>query len=300
MAADQNGARDFVRERNVIDLMHVTLHCPSEDSRVPALAFRRPLALAPFLGKTALEHALAGLAADGAKRVRLETDIPTETLRSVVGQGEAWGVEIEVASAPEDFIEGRDSRVFRLDRLPQGPDHFLWRSYRDWHVAHQVLMPILARQRVGMREIAPSVFVHLRSQVFANSRLMGPCWIGANVYVGPGTVVGPNSVIDDGSYIDEGSEVVGSVIGPGTYVGGFTEVRDSFAWGNQLLDLDTGSFTEVVDPFLLGELRDPWDVFRGVRNRIQALRDRFTHRRSASTCRPAEDARSRLTPVLSN
>ena len=141
-----------------------------------------------------------------------------------------------------------------LDRLPQLPEHPLWTSYPGWFDAIRAFVPVAARERVGMREVAPGVWVGMRSRVAETAKLQGPCWIGANVFVGPGCVLGPDAFIEDGAYIEESAEVVASVIGPRTYLGALTEVRQSFAWGRGLLNLPSGSFTEITDRFLLDEL----------------------------------------------
>lgn len=238
-------------------MMNVILNCSVDDSAVPALARKRPLGLAPFLGATVLEHALAGLAAQGVKRVCLEVSDHAEEFRRVVGRGEAWGLELAIVTetaVPENFSQ---ARALTLDTLPQLPERPLWRSYLDWYGAQLTLLPVLAAQRVGMREIEGGVFVGLRSQVAPDARLIGPCWIGANVFIGPRAVVGPGTVIEDGCYVDTGAEISGSIIGPQNYIGAFTEIRDSFAWGNELLRLETGSLTVVADRFLLGEVQRP-------------------------------------------
>lgn len=79
----------------------------------------------------------------------------------------------------------------------------------------------------------------LRSRIAADARLLGPCWGGADFHVGSRAVLGPDTIIDYGSYIDCGAEIRGSVVGPRTDVGAFTELRDSFAWGDVLLHLGT-------------------------------------------------------------
>lgn len=238
-------------------MTNVILNCSVNDIAVPALARKRPVVLGPFLGATVLEHALAALATDGVKRVQLEVADHDEEIRSVVGRGKAWGLEVEFVADAATVKSSSDTRSVSLETLPQLPDRPLWRSYRDWYGAQLSLLPRLAPQRVGMKEIATSVFVGLRSQIAPDARLNGPCWIGANVFIGSGAVIGPGTVIEDGCYIDSGAEVTGSTVGPQTYVGKFTEVHDSFAWGSELLHLDTGSLTEVADRFLLGALRQP-------------------------------------------
>lgn len=273
--------------------MKLILHCPAHPSAVPALAAKGALVLAPFLGKTVLEHALTGLAADGFRHLCIQWTDRMQEVQKIVGHGESWGVRVEFSDEPIPREDWADVRILVLDALPQLPHHDLWSSYRAWYSAQLALIPTVARQRVGTREVEPGVFVGLRSLISADARLIGPCWIGANVHVGPGATIGPGSVIEDGSYIDGGAEIAGSVVGPNTYVGRCTELRDSFAWGNQLLHLDTGSLTEVTDRFLLAELQPSgWvDRFRAAMRAIGATApsantDVRTGRMSQPTPRP--------------
>lgn len=242
--------------------------------------------LAPFLGTTVLERALSGLASEGAKRVLLRASDRPGEIRLEVGRGEAWGMEVLCGEEPAPAWDPERVREFILDRLPQLPQQPLWGAYRDWYSAQCALLAVTAGQRVGMRELSPGAFVGMRSQVASDARVAGPCWIGANVFLGPGAVVGPGSVIGDGSYIDEGAEISGSVVGPDTYVGRFTEVRDSFAWGNELLHLDTGSSTQVADRFLLADLRPDTGVVGGLAGAVRAFRDRITGKSRRAARRP--------------
>lgn len=235
--------------------MKVIIHCPIEAPEVPALSRKTPLVLVPFLGSHVLSHALSGLAGEGFKQVRLQAGEKTaEVLRSV-GKGEAWGMKISSGLADDPDFSG--ARSVTLDSLPQWPDIRLWTNYSSWFKAQMGLMERLARVRVGMREQQAGVFVGLRTRIAANAQLTGPVWIGDNVYIGAGAIIGPEVVIEDDCYLDDGAEVVASIVGPGTYVGSFTELKHSFAWGCELLSLETGSLTEVQDRFLLGEARAP-------------------------------------------
>lgn len=278
--------------------MNVILHCPAARPAVSALGGQRPLVLAPFLGQTVLEHALAELAAGGVKRVRLEAADRVEALRNHVGKGEAWGVEIEFSGDADPRRDCPAARVISLDALPQLPQQPLWGSYRDWYGAQQALLPILAPLRVGMREVAPGVFVNRRAQVARDANLLGPCWIGADVFVGPRTTVGPGSIIEDGSYMDGGAEIAGSVVGPRTYVGAFTELRDSFAWGNRLLHLDTGSLIEVTDRFLLGTVPRETGWAGGLREAVRFLKNPVPFRKMETKSRWMRRPRVRLELLL--
>ena len=248
--------------------MHVLLICPTTRPAVPALTRQRPLALTPCLGRTPLEHALTALADAGAKQVTiLATDRPAE-VRQVVGRGEAWGLKIDVmpeatelsreqAQAKYGAGPNAPTQFLTLDELPQLPERSLWAGYRRWFETLHEFMGQALLLRVGMREVQPEVWVGLRSRIAADAKITGPVWIGANVWIGPHVTLGPRTIIEDDCYVDDSATVAGSVIGPRTYVGAMTEVRNSFAWGADLLNLDTGSVVTVPDRFLLSAAGPP-------------------------------------------
>jgi hypothetical protein len=252
--------------------MKALLICPAEGAPVAALAGRSPLAplaLWPFLGQPVLGHALAFLAGAGAREIFVLAADRPEAVRACTGRGEAWGVRVEVIPESRELTPAQARAKYQpggaagwlpapldvvsLGALPQLPGRPLWESYAGWQAALLAWLPAGAQVKVGMRELAPGVYVGRRARVAASATLHPPCWVGEHAWVGPGAVVGPETVIEDEVYVDQGAEVVRSVVGPRTYVGALTEVRDSLAWGRVLLKLTTGSHTEVTDPFLLGE-----------------------------------------------
>jgi hypothetical protein len=250
--------------------MKALLICPADRPAVAALARRKPLVLWPFLGQPVLAHALTFLAAAGATEILILAADRPEQIRAFTGRGEAWGVQVEVlpearelspaearakypTAGPAGWLPAPHDRL-TLDALPQLPDRPLWQSYAGWQAALLAWLPHGARAEVGMRELAPGVFIGRRSRIAATATLQPPCWIGDYVWIGPGVRLGPETVVEDHVYVDQGAEIVHSIVGPRTYVGGLTEIRDSLAWGRDLLKLTTGSHTEVSDPFLLGEL----------------------------------------------
>lgn len=249
--------------------MKALIICPADRTKAAFLAGHAPLALAPVLGRSLLDLALAHLAHLGAKQILvLATDRP-EKVRAAVSQGEAWGVRVEVhpeqremtiaearakyqADGPAGWLPAPHDIVL-LDRLP-GSEHGLFGNYSKWFDALRDLMADAVQDRIGMREFAPGVFVGLRSQISQDARLEPPCWIGNYTWIGSGSKIGPNTIVETGCYVDQNAEVTDSFVGPNTYVGALTEVRESFAWGHGLLKWKTGVFSEVTDDFLLCDL----------------------------------------------
>ncbi|MSU58811.1 MAG: hypothetical protein EXS35_11695 [Pedosphaera sp.] len=251
--------------------MKTLLICPADRPAVSALAETVPLALLPVMGKPLLAYWLEHLADLGIKEVRvLATDRP-EQVRAEIGHGERWGMEVEVVPVlrelsvaearskyrPKDEAdwpaEPRDVQL--VDRFPGLEQYPLFDTYTGWVSAVQAWLPHSAtRHRVGVREIKPRVWVGLRSRVSESAKMTAPCWIGENVWVGSHAKIGPYAILENRVVVESGVEVANSAIGPETFVGAFTELRDSLAWGSTLVNWRNGSRTSVPDAFLMCSL----------------------------------------------
>lgn len=254
--------------------MRALLICPADRPSAAFLSRRAPLALMPVLGRSLLDLWMAELASRGAREVLvLATDRPEE-IRRILRKGEPWGLRAEVVPESRELAvdearakyQALNSRatgppanwlpaphdLVVLDHLPTGTP--LWSDPASWFRALLEAIPSAPPQRVGYRELSPGVWIHVRAQIAAGAHLEGPCWIGSHASVGARSRVGPGTIIEDGAYVDDGAEVVHSFVGPATYVGAMTELRESLAWGRSLFKWSTGSLTEVTDGFLLGEL----------------------------------------------
>ncbi|MGE3310236.1 MAG: hypothetical protein AB7O66_09730 [Limisphaerales bacterium] len=239
--------------------------CPADRPEMAFLTRFQPLVLLPILGRPVLDLALASLATRGIRNVRILAADRPDQIRRFVRRGEAWGIHADVvpvqreltpdealarhSSAPSD--PSTPPEIVTLDRIPPDGPH-LWNDANAWFSAVRSQFEPASTDRVGMRRLAEGVFVHIRSRVSPGAVLRPPCWIGANSWIGPGAVIGPNSVVEAHCFVDDGAEIVDSFVGPGTYVGALTEIRDSLAWKRSLYKIPTGSATQVPDGFLLG------------------------------------------------
>jgi hypothetical protein len=248
--------------------MKAILICPADRPSVAFLARTRPLALTPILGRTLLDLTLAEVASQGATEVLILADDRPEEIRRAVGKGEAWGVKAEVLPESQELSHNEARRKY-IDRQPAGwlpapldiriVDRVagtapLWTDPGTWFASLRLHIQGAAAHRVGYRELSPGIWIHVRARVAQNARLEGPCWIGAFATIRPAAHIGPGAIIEDHAYVDDGAEVTESFVGPATYVGALTDLRQSLAWGRGLYKWTTGSFTEVQDAFLLGEL----------------------------------------------
>ena len=121
--------------------MKAVLICPDRRAEVALLARQQPLALVPILGASLLAHWLTHLADRGAKQVTLlATDRPDQ-VRTAVGRGERWGLEIEmVAEARESSAAEAQARyegagIVLADRLPGLPALPLFETYAGFFAA---------------------------------------------------------------------------------------------------------------------------------------------------------------------
>ncbi len=243
--------------------MKAVVICPDRRAEVSFLARRVPLGLVPLLGPSLLSHWLTHLADSGVKEVTLLASDRPDQIRAEVGSsGGRWGLKISVLTEPREFSVAEIRKRFNLqnvvlaDRLPALPDAPLFESYAGFFQALQRWQTLAHQHRVGTREIAPGIWVGLHCKIDASARLIAPCWLGENVWVRANATVGANAIVEDSALVDHNAEAVRSWIGPWTYVGGFTHVNQSLAWGDGLLNHATGSFTEIVDAFLLSDLRN--------------------------------------------
>lgn len=249
--------------------MKGVLICPDARKEVAFMARLHPLALTPFLGKPLLDHVITSLAAAGINELSVIVSDRPDEVRRFVHDGQPWGITAEVVSEPREltidearakYVSGdgwakSPGDVVMLDQLPDKEHSPLFADYRDWLRVMKRELPYLAKAHVGGRELSPGVWVGLNADVSASAVLSAPCWIGDHVWVQDNAHVGPNAYIEAGTMIDKGAIVEDSYVGSHTYVGQLTEIRKSFAIGNGLLNWATGSSLEIVDEFLLSDLK---------------------------------------------
>lgn len=249
--------------------MKALIICPDHRQSAEFARRMRPLALMPVLGRTLLDWWLQHLADNEVNHATvLAADRPDE-IRATLEHMDTHGVTCEVISVTHEpsaeaartqFIRRDDSawfpQVITLDSLPESPDEPLW-------TGGAVLFDTLLKQvramacgeRLTMREVAPGVHVSMRARIAPSAVIEAPAWIGADAIIAEQAHIHPGSIIEEACYIDRHASVHGSWIGPATYVGAFTEVSHSLAWGDHLNNWLTGSQLQVTDDFLLGSLQ---------------------------------------------
>ncbi len=250
--------------------MKATLICPADRPAVGLLTRSFSPALTPMLGRSLLEHWLEHLACNGVSHVTILAAARPELARAIVANGARWGLKAEVTesndarcapvrqSFPAEQAHGQfleSDEPLWLEHFPAFPHQPLFRSYAGWFAALLDFMPYAAGPaRIGVTQIKPGVWVGLKSNISPTARLRAPCWIGERVQIGARAVVGPQAVVEDRSIVASDCDISRSLVGPQTFIGKCTELRDSVAWGSTLLNWNTESSIIVPDPFLMCEL----------------------------------------------
>jgi hypothetical protein len=260
------------------------LICPSARPTVGFLAERMPLSNVPILGESLVEYWLSHLAGSGIKEVLILSCDRPEEVGSLAGNGARWGLTVQVQALPMEFspsdsifkypeapgnipdlcagqgpeksaLHGHEICVAEMDHLPGLRGHPMLGSYRDWYEAVCAWMPHATRpERVGVRATGSGIWMSLQSRILAKD-LRPPCWIGRNVYVGENAVIGPGTVLEEGTFVEAGAVVSQGYVGPHTYVGRDTVLNQALAWGDTLVNWNTGALTRVRDAFILSSLK---------------------------------------------
>lgn len=259
--------------------MKTLLICPAIRPAVAQLAVERPLATLPILGECLVNHWIEHVTALGARHVIVLAADRAEEVSAAVGNGERWGVRVEVvhvahepsvAEATERFqstpsetepaAEDADWQrapryVVTMAHLPGRVDLPLFESYAGWFAAATDWMPrALTPTRVRVSEIRPGIWVGRRARISPRATLVAPCWIGDQAYIGERAVVGRGAVIEDRAVVETGAQVLESYVAPDTFVGRMTSLAHSLALGGTVINWQTDSVLTVPDPFLLCSL----------------------------------------------
>jgi NDP-sugar pyrophosphorylase family protein len=96
-------------------------------------------------------------------------------------------------------------------------------------------------------------------------------------------VIGPNSYIEDRVVLDQNAEIRDSWVAPDTFIGALTQLHDSLAWGNLLINWRIDSSTLVPDSFLMSSLAE----------------EKKPARRARAETLPAEKLARPFAPVIS-
>ena len=253
--------------------MKVILICPNQANGIPVLADLKPLVTLPFLGESFICYWLQHLAAERFKEVRLVTTDPAKSIAAVTGSGSRWGLKVEIFHEVRELPPAEARKRYRpsyetdwpaepndviiADHFPGVPGHKVFESYAAWFKALSLWLPqSMVANRVGTREIAPGVWAGKRCKIAKTARLLAPCWLGDCVHVGASSTVGPMAFLEDHVVIDKNSTVANGWVGPETFVGQLTELKDSLGWGSLLVNWKTGSHTVIPDPFLMSSLAE--------------------------------------------
>jgi NDP-sugar pyrophosphorylase family protein len=245
------------------------LICPSDRPAVAELSCETPLAAAPLLGQSLIEYWLTHLALAGIKEVHLLSDDRPEKIRKLVGNGGRWGLKIDVTDEvreltaaqaqikyADEFTAAAPNNISVLDHFPGEPNSPIFTGYAELFSGLVRWLPRANTvDRVGFREVQPGVWIGRHAHVSPEAQLNGPCWIGQHVFVGAKCVIGPNAILEDRSFVEGGAEIAHSVIGSDTFVGKLAALRQSFAWGNTLVNWESGSMAQITDAFLMCALK---------------------------------------------
>jgi NDP-sugar pyrophosphorylase family protein len=249
--------------------MKALLICPAAVPSLRVLCETGPMETVPLLGQGLVEYWLSHLASLGIKEVSILSHDRSEHLQRLLARGARWGLKVDVIEESRELPAAQallkyepqlggslpQDRVILMDHFPGQPTS-LFGSFQQLHRGLLEWMPnAKTPDRVGVKESQPGIWTGLNCNLATDLELQPPCWIGNNVYIGSGTTLGPGSIIEDGSFIEGICSISESCVGPHTFVGQCSELSRSLAYGDTLVNLDTGFGVKVPDRFVLCALK---------------------------------------------
>ena len=251
--------------------MKTILIAPSPSADISHLAESTPPVTLPFLGENFICYWMEHLATRKFKEVRILAADRPDQIKEVAGDGSRWGLQVEVLKELRD-LDVKEARklhrpqyeadwapepddVIYMDSLPGLPEFKPFNSYASWFNTLVAWAPkLVSSSRIGLREMAPGVWVGRKASISSSAQLIGPCWIGDNVRVEKNAIVGPYAFLEDQVVAEASTEISHSWVGPDTFVGELTRVNNSLAWGSSLINWMTCSHLVVPDRFLMCSL----------------------------------------------
>ena len=125
---------------------------------------------------------------------------------------------------------------------------------------HQANLDAAAGRIPGLnlpgREVALGLRQGRNTTLSPRSLTVGVALVGSQCRIHPTVRIAGEVVIADQVIIDRGVELTNAVILPHTYIGELVRVSHAIVRGNDLIDIETGGAINVVDAFLLADLRE--------------------------------------------
>ncbi|MBX3013806.1 MAG: sugar transferase [Caldilineaceae bacterium] len=102
-------------------------------------------------------------------------------------------------------------------------------------------------------EVRPGVWCGPNSTIHPTARLTPPVYVGAYSRIERDVELGPQVVIGDRTIVDEGATLRESTVLADSYVGRFLHVDQRLIHQELLIDVQSGQYLQIIDPFWLAE-----------------------------------------------
>jgi len=106
-------------------------------------------------------------------------------------------------------------------------------------------------------ETQQGVWIGRHSRIHRDTKLVPPVLIGSHCSIRSRTTLGPYTILGNNVIVDTGATVLGSIVMGNTFVGAYTEIRDSVVRKNSLIKVPHLVKVFVGDDFILGDLSKP-------------------------------------------
>lgn len=212
-----------------------------------------PAVLWPVGPQSLAAHWLDHAVRLGCKRVVIHAvDRPAE-VRTALGGGGYWSLQIEVSAQPASGgatpmlgLPGEspcDAPATRSALL-----NWWFELNARWLAGRNPDAVSIDRHAADGGWVAPGVKIH------PSATMTAPYWIGTGAEIGPDCRIGPNALIGPGSLLENDVAVENSLVLGRTFLGRHLEVRALIVDGDGLLDRRAGTRCAIQDEFIVSPL----------------------------------------------
>ena len=280
-----------------VNLSHVVLVESQVNPEMQAFLERRSPAMLPVAGKPLIHLWCEFLANMGTRKLDIALRSFPEQVRRYVGNGEPWGLEINLVSLTPEAdldnvidkvaVEQLEKLLLPLEQLPMGEfvdkqpentadNQFLlsgkaltkghWvaaqsiHSPKDlWQVNMDLISNVAIDPLPAGQEIENGLYVDTGVQIKPGFSFEAPCRIGKHCLIEASVNLDNSVIIGQNAIIDKQTYVSESLIFDDTYVGSQSDLKRVIVDGSLVYSVDNDTAVWVDDPLIVSSIRKQVD-----------------------------------------
>ena len=151
----------------------------------------------------------------------------------------------ECAETPAGIYCRRDGRWMRI--RPRG---IVARDIKSWYRMNSAVLENAWLFTLPGYSAEENIYLGRNVVLERGTKVKPPVILQDNTWCARNVSLGGDVVVGQGSFIGEGAHLARTIIGDNTYVGVGLEIEDKIVVGRRIIDISTGSWTDIEEPGL--------------------------------------------------